>query len=65
MTPLGSLASPYEARIAPSLKSVAARITMALLPEASGLATMLLLGQSSGRRDGPRATPGPLICDKH
>lgn len=65
MTPLGSLARPYEARMAPSSKSVAALMTMALLPEASSLATMLLLGQSSRRRDCAGATPGPLICDQH
>lgn len=65
MTPLGSLARPYEARIAPSSKFVAALITMALLPEVSGLATMSLLGQSSKRRDCPRASSKPLICNKH
>lgn len=47
MTPLESLSSPYEARIAPSSWTVAARMTMAMLSGASNLATMMLMAERS------------------
>jgi hypothetical protein len=52
MTPLGSLASPYEARTAPSSGAAAAQTLIPLLPAASNLATMFLLGRSGRKRDG-------------
>lgn len=47
MTPLESLSSPYEAMIAPSSWTVAARMTMAMLSGASNLATMMLVAERS------------------
>lgn len=47
MTPLESLSSPYEARIAPSSRTVAARMTMAMLSGASTLVTMMLVAGRS------------------
>lgn len=52
MIPLGSLSSPYEDRIAPSSKTVAAWMTMAMLPGASNLATMMLESEQSGAGPG-------------
>lgn len=49
MTPLESRSSPYEARIAPSSRTVAALITMGLLPGASSLATMMLVAERRKR----------------
>lgn len=59
MTPSASLSSPYEERIAPSSRIVAALMTMALLPGASSLATMMLLTERWEARLGiPSATLG-------
>lgn len=52
MTPLESLSSPYEARIAPSSRAVAARMTTAMLSGASNLATMVLVAEQLGARSG-------------